>query len=398
MKKLAMLAMSLVLLIGLCLVPASAADAVPAATDWFACQDVGAPTHSVVTAKNGRIIVESVDKGTAMPGAGAVWYTQPIDFDSFEVTFSLDQYTKCRDQFFGIYFVNGGTSMQTGIADTPDPYFFHLLRPTDLATVITTGEGLIVNYDVDRDMIRVGKSGFGAGAWLEGEVDASWTNVKYTVRKSESGKGYDVLINDKLINKSENNKWEFIDKIEAKTGSSEWYVGFSFKDGDYNAAKFTIKTINGKEAVDKSVSGYIQNSLLPDGGEYVAVGGKLGQYAGGATAETTTTQKSENPTTTVGGNNNTTTQKQEGATTTVNGEVTTTVGGDETTTTEGGDTDPTTTVGGDTNTTTASNGDEPTDTDPQGSLGWLLWVGIAVVVIAAGVCIYLFVIRPKTKK
>jgi len=221
--------------------------------------------------------------------------------------------------------------------------------------------------------------------------------VKYTVRKSESGKGYDVLINDKLINKSENNKWEFIDKIEAKTGCTDWYVGFSFKDGDYNAAKFTIKTINGKEAVDKSVSGYIQHSLLPDGGEYVAVGGKLGQYAGGATAETTTTQKSEDPTTTVGGNNNTTKQP-DGATTTVNGEVTTTVGGDETTTTEGGDTDPTTTVGGDTNTTTASNGDEPTDTDPQGSLGWLLWVGIAVVVIAAGVCIYLFVIRPKTKK
>ncbi|MBP3937142.1 MAG: hypothetical protein IK954_06125 [Clostridia bacterium] len=375
MKKLVTLAISLVLLFGLCAMPASADEAVPAATDWFACQDIAAPTHSVVTAKNGRIIVESVDKGSAMPGAGAVWYTQPIDFDNFEVSFSLDQYTKCRDQYFGIYFVNGGTSMQTGINDTPDPYFLHLLRPTDLATVIGTGEGLIYNYDQDRDMIRVGKSSFGAGQWLEGEMEASWTNVVYSVSKRADGNGYDVKINGKLVNPAEQNKWTFIDKIEAKTGCSDWYVGFGFKDGDYGACKFTIKTINGHAAVDPSASGYIQNSLLPNGGDYIAVGGKLGQYVTKPEAPTTTTTAPQggNTTTTVGGNEGTTT----------------TVGGDTTTTTAP--------QGGDTTTTTAPQDDQPGDAAPQ-DLGWLLWVGIAVVVIAAGICVYLFVIRPKTKK
>ena len=47
-----------------------------------------------------------------------------------------------------------------------------------------------------------------------------------------------------------------------------------------------------------------------------------------------------------------------------------------------------------------TEGDVPTDTNPGatddgGSLMWLLWVGIAVVVIAAGVCVYFFVIRKK---
>ncbi len=393
MKKLVILAMSLVLLIGMGLAPVSAADAVPAATDWFACQDLGAPTHSVVTAKNGRIIVESVEKGTAMPGAGAVWYTQPIDFDNFEVSFSLDKYTKCKDQYFGIYFVNGGTSMQTGINDTPDPFFCHLLRPTDLATVIGTGEGLIYNYDQDRDMIRVGKSTFGAGQWLEGEMDASWTNVVYSVRKRTGGSaGYDILLNGKVVNAAEQNKWEFIDKIEAKTGCSDWYVGFCFKDGDYNACKFTIKTINGQAAVNPSVSGYIQNSLLPNGGEWVAVGGKLGQYASSDTTATTTTTAAP---TTVGNNSG-------DITTTVgnnSGDATTTIGNsDDATTTDGGSTDQTTTIGDDTVSTTAPQSDQPSDTQPQNSLTWLLWVIIAVLVIANGVCIYLFVIRPKTKK
>lgn len=382
MKKLVTLAMSLVLLFGLCVMPVSAADAVPAATDWFACQDLGAPTHSVVTAKNGRIIVESVEKGTAMPGAGAVWYTQPIDFDNFEVSFSLDKYTKCDDQYFGIYFVNGGTSMQTGINDTPDPHFVHLLRPTDLATVIGTGEGVLYNYDNDRDMIRVGKSSFVPGQWLEGEMDASWTNVVYSVSKRADNSGYDVKINGKVVNAAEQNKWAFIDKIEAKTGCSDWYVGFSFKDGNYGACKYTIKTINGKSAVDPSASGYIQNSLLPNGGKYIAVGGKLGQYVSNSATENTTT-------TTTQGNNTTTT-------TTVGGDTTTTVGGD-TTTTEGDNTDATTTGGDSTTSTTAPQGNQSTDTEPQNSLTWLLWVVIAVLVIGNGVCIYLFVIRPKTK-
>ncbi len=382
MKKLVILAMSLALLLGLCAMPVSAANTVPAATDWFACQDLGAPTHSVVTAKNGRIIVESVDKGSAMPGAGAVWYTQPIDFDNFEVSFSLDQYTKCRDQYFGIYFVNGGTSMQTGINDTPDPHFVHLLRPTDLATVIGTGEGLVYNYDTDRDMIRVGKSSFAAGQWLEGEMDASWTNVVYSVSKRSGSAGYDVKLNGKLVNAAEQNKWEFIDKIEAKTGCSDWYVGFCFKDGDYNACKFTIKTINGKSAVDPSASGYIQNSLLPNGGKYIAVGGKLGQYVtNSATDNTTTTTQGDTTTTTTGGDSTTTT----------------TTTGNDTGNTDGGNTDSTTTGGDDTTTTAPQGGDQSTDTEPQNSLTWLLWVVIAVLVIGNGVCIYLFVIRPKTK-
>ena len=410
MKKFLILAMSVVLLISTGLMPVSAANAVPKATDWFACQDLGAPTHSVVTAKNGRIIVESVDKGTAMPGAGAVWYTQPIDFDNFEVTFSLDKYTKCYDQYFGIFFVNGGTSMQTGINDTPDPYFVHLLRPTDLATVISTGEGLIYNYDQDRDMIRVGKSSFGAGQWLEGEMDASWTNVVYSVRKRTGGSaGYDVLLNGKVVNAAEQNKWEFIDKIEAKTGCSDWYVGFCFKDGDYNACKFTIKTINGQAAVDTSVSGYIQNSLLPEGEKWVAVGGKLGQYASGGSTDTTPTT-STTPTTVNNnnsGNTKTTVNNNGGVTTpTVNNGGGSNIdsgnnGGD--TIIDGGITDPTDTMGEDTAPTTDPQNDQPgdtqpDDTQPQKSLTWLLWVVIAVLVIGNGVCIYLFVIRPKTKK
>lgn len=386
MKKIITCVMSLALLMSLCVMPATAANAVPAATDWFACQDLAAPTHSVVTAKNGRIIVESVEKGSAMPGAGAVWYTQPIDFDNFEVSFSLDKYTKCRDQYFGIYFVNGGTSMQTGINDTPDPCFVHLLRPTDLATVIGTGEGVLYNYDVDRDMIRVGKSSFTPGQWLEGEMDASWTNVVYSVRKRADA-GYDVLINGKVVNAAEQNKWEFIDKIEAKTGCTDWYVGFSFKDGDYGACKYTIKTINGQSAVDPSVEGYIQNSLLPNGGKWVAVGGKLGQYvSGGSTTDTTTTGKE--PSATVG---------QDTTTTVVSGDTTTAAGGEENTTTTSEDVTPSATPS-----TNAPQGDAPTDTQTQTPVS-MLWVGIAIGagiigVICAGVCVYLLVIRPRRKK
>lgn len=377
MKKIVSTIVSLALLAGLFALPASAAA--PAATDWFALQESVNPTHTKAEFKNGRVIVNSIVNGSE-PGMAKVFYTQPIDFDSFEVAFSLDNYTKCADQFISIGFINGGEDeMHLGSVSVPE--FFMILRPTDLPTVIDCAQGLLVNYDTDRDMIRVGKSNFAPGVYFEGEVEASWTNVVFKVCRNDANTGYDVYINNKRVNNS--NTWDFIDKIEAKTGSDKWYFYMGFKDGNYAPAQFTIKTINGEAAVDKSVSGMVQNSLLGDGEKYAAVGGLLGdKVSGGSSTGATKDNASTAPSADV-----IITSDQQGDGTTTDNDTSTlpTGGTDDTPDNSDPGSSPTNNGGIQAG---AEGGDD-------GSLLWLLWVGIAVVVVAAGVCVYLFVIRKK---
>ena len=424
MKKIVSIFLSLALMISLFVLPASAAA--PAATDWFAIQETTAPTHTRAEFKNGRVIVNSIINGSE-PGAGKVVYTKPIDFNNFEVAFSLDNYTKCADQFLSIGFINGGED-EIHLGEVAVPEFFMMLRPTDQATVIGCGEGLLRNYDTAKDMVRAGKSSYEPGHYFEGEIEAAWTNVVLKVCRNNANTGYDVYLNNKRINND--NTWSFIDKIEAKTGCDKWYFYVNFKDGDYLPVQFTIKTVNGEAAVDKSVTGMVQNSLLSAGESYAAVGGLLGdKVSGGSTSTTTATKGNDNnktTTTTKGNGNNktTTTTKGKG-----NNKTTTTT---TPTTYQGNGNDTTTTVpmvpSGDSGFEGTGNdypyggteytppedgteydpdfvpdyteGDVPTDTNPGatddgGSLMWLLWVGIAVVVIAAGVCVYFFVIRKK---
>ena len=426
MKKIVSIFLSLALMISLFVLPASAAA--PAATDWFAIQETTAPTHTRAEFKNGRVIVNSIINGSE-PGAGKVVYTKPIDFNNFEVAFSLDNYTKCADQYLSIGFINGGEN-EIHLGEVSVPEFFMMLRPTDAATVIGCGEGLLRNYDTAKNMIRVGKSSYDPGHYFEGEVEAAWTNVVLKVCRNSANTGYDVYINNKRINND--NTWSFIDKIEAKTGCDKWYFYINFKDGDYRPMQFTVKTVNGEAAVAKSVTGMVQNSLLKEGESYAAVGGLLGdKVSGGATSTTKkddttpTTNKNNNgnsntaPTTNKNNNGNSnTTPTTKNNNNNDNSNATPTFDNDTNTVPTGGWGDNGSYVEPDNGYTPDEDGstwpsddawnDDGTDGDDAqtgtdageddadgGSLMWLLWVGIAVVVIAAGVCVYFFVIRKK---
>lgn len=369
-------------------IPASAAS--PAVSDWYAVQEVTCPTHTHAWFEKGRVNVESIVNGSE-PGAGTVIYTKPVDLDNFEVTFSLDSYTKCADQYIGMGFINKGTDLQANAAlgSYVDPYFWLMLRPTEEATEIDCAQGLLANYDADRKKVRVGFSSFAPGVYFEGTTQASWSNVAFKVCRNDAGTGYDISINGKKVNNQ--NDWWFVDDIEKTTGSDDWYFFVQFKDGNYAPVKYTIKTINGQPAVDKSATGFMKNSLLLEG-EKLADG-----VDGGSSNNSKPTDK---PTTTQKTDNKTTAPSKTGATsaTTVGGGTsdTATPTGDDTTTVPSGD-DTTTGADEETTTTTGTQADNQTGDDVDdkdgGSLTWL-WIVLGVVVVA-GVAVVLVVLRKK---
>ena len=254
MKKLLSAAAALLMLGGMCALPASAAA--PSLSKWHAIQDEGAPNRTIAKAEKGRITVTSNFQSDKEPGGCAVTCEEPVDLSHFEITFSLDQYTKCADQYLAIGFSSAPNTTSL-YADTEHPGFMLLLRPTDEPNEISCGEGLLNNWDENRKKIRVGKSSFAPGSYFEGTVEASWTNVKLAVKRNSANDGYDVYINDKRVNNQ--NKWAFVDDIAAATGG-KWYLQVAYKDGNYAPASFTIKTINGDAAVDKSASGNVSGS------------------------------------------------------------------------------------------------------------------------------------------
>ncbi len=380
-------------------IPSSAAS--PAVSDWYAVQEVTCPTHTHAWFEKGRVNVESIVNGSE-PGAGTVIYTKPVDLNNFEVSFSLDSYTKCKDQYIGMGFINKGTDLQANAAlgSYVDPYFWLMLRPTEEATEIDCAQGLLANYDTDRKKVRVGFSNFAPGVYFEGTTQASWSNVVFKVCRNQADTGYEISINGKVV--SNQNDWWFVDDIEETTGSDDWYFFVQFKDGNYAPVKYTIKTINGQPAVDKSATGFMKNSLLLEGEKYAD------GVDGGSSNTTSTTKKKD-----------TTTTKNDKTTA---GSTTTTVGGgtSDTAAPSGTDatdpsatdpvdpsaTDPSTEVtepssgDGDTSSTAPTSGtqaDDQTGDDVDdkdgGSLTWL-WIVLGVVVVA-GVAVVLVVLRKK---
>ena len=254
MKKLLSAAAALLVLAQVCVLPAFAAA--PALSKWHAIQDENAPNRTVATAEKGRITVTGNFKADKEPGGCAVTCEEPIDLADFEVTFSLDQYTKCADQHFAVGF-SSAPNTDSLYGDTEHPGFMLMLRPTDTPNEITCGEGLLTNWDSSRKKIRVGKSSFEPGAYFEGTTEASWTNIRFAVKRNAAGDGYDVYINNRKINNQ--NKWAFVDDIAKVTGG-KWYLQLVFKDGNYVPATFTVKTVNGEPAVDKNASGTVSGS------------------------------------------------------------------------------------------------------------------------------------------
>ena len=254
MKKLLSAAAALLVLAQVCVLPAFAAA--PALSKWHAIQDENAPNRTVATAEKGRITVTGNFKADKEPGGCAVTCEEPIDLADFEVTFSLDQYTKCADQYFAVGF-SSAPNTDSLYGDTEHPGFMLMLRPTDTPNEITCGEGLLTNWDSSRKKIRVGKSSFEPGAYFEGTTEASWTNIRFAVKRNAAGDGYDVYINNRKINNQ--NKWAFVDDIAKVTGG-KWYLQLVFKDGNYVPATFTVKTVNGEPAVDKNASGTVSGS------------------------------------------------------------------------------------------------------------------------------------------
>lgn len=250
MKKLLSIAASLALLGSLCALPASAAS-VPSLSQWHAIQDEVAPNRTIATAQKGRLTVTSDFKSNKEPGGCAVICEVPVDLSDFEVTFSLDKYTPCADQYLGIGFSSAPLT-DSLYADSEHPGFMLMLRPSDQPNTIVCAEGLVNNWDTRLKMIRVGKSSYDPGHYFEGTAEASWTNVKFSVKRNSTDDGYDVFINDKRINNE--NKWSFVDDIAAAT-DGKWYLQMVFKDGNYAPAAFTIKTINGAAAVEESADG-----------------------------------------------------------------------------------------------------------------------------------------------
>ena len=254
MKKLLSVAAALLMLGGMCILPVSAAA--PSLSKWHAIQDENAPNRTIATAAKGRITVTSNFQSDKEPGGCAVTCEEPVNLSDFEITFSLDQYTKCVDQYLAIGFSSAPNTTSL-YGETEHPGFMLLLRPTDVPNEITCGEGLLTNWDSGRKKIRVGKSSFDPGSYFEGTVEASWTNVKFAVKRNSANDGYDVYINDKRVNNQ--NKWAFADDIAEVTGG-KWYLQVAYKDGNYAPATFTIKTINGDAAVDKNASGTVSGS------------------------------------------------------------------------------------------------------------------------------------------
>ncbi len=373
-------------------IPVSAAS--PAVSEWYAVQETTCPTHTHAWFEKGRIKVESIVNGSE-PGAATILYTTPIDMDNFEISFSLDKYVKCPDQYIAMGFINKGTNLieEAALGAWSDPFFHLMLRPTDEANVIDHPQGLLANYDVERKKIRVGHSNFAPGLWFDGSSKASWSNVVFKVAKNTTGEGYDVSINGEIINKAEQNKWTFVNDIEKATGSDKWYFFVQYKDGNYAPASYTIKTINGQPAVDKSATGFMKNSLLLEG-EKVADGVNNAPTTTKPADKTTTAKPDDNKTTTAKPDDNKTTAAGTGTTDTTNPsgtDVTDPSGTDVTDPSSGEDTSPTVPNSG----TQADDNDQQTDGDKGGSLTWL-WIVLGVVVVAgAGVAIALVVMRKK---
>jgi hypothetical protein len=365
--------------------PASA----PAATDWYAIQEGYDPTQTRAEFSNGRIVVNSVETEEKEPGSATLVYTKPVDLRDFTVSFSLDSYVPCADQYISIGFINKGTDLHYGPGASENPNFCMLLRPTQWPTVVDCAQGLLVNFDTDRNAVRVGKSNFVPGFFFETYATAPWSNVVFQVCDNGFG-GFDVYINGRRINNV--NDWWFINNIEDKTGSDDWYFYIKFKDGEYSPAQFTVKTLNGQTAVDPAVSGAVQNSLLAEGEKYAAVGGLLGGYVGVTKPTPTTT--TQNPTTTTLGEVSTT--KSTTASTAKKTTLSTTATTEEITT----PTTVTTTVGSSdtsasstTQSTTGSTQATQADTAPTSrDSSWLLWVGIGALVLA-GVTVLVLVRR-----
>ncbi len=377
----------------------------PAATDWYAIQEGYDPTQTRAEFKDGRIVVNSVETEEKEPGSALLLYTQPVDLNNFEVSFSLDSYVPCADQYISVGFVNKGTELYYGPSASQDPHFCLLLRPTEWPTMIDCAQGLLVNFDTNRNVVRPGSSNFVPGFYFDTYASAPWSNVVFRVCGNGFG-GYDVYINNHRINND--NDWWFINNIEDKTDSDDWYFYIKFKDGEYSPAQFTVKTLNGQMAVDSAVSGPVQNSLLAEGEEYAAVGGPLGDYVGVTKATTTTTTTTRKPTTTtttttvvIGGEetgrkttvSTASTTKSTTASTTAPTTVSLTTSTTTATTTElPTSTTITTTVGSSdpsasstTQSATASTQATQADADvDSGDASRMLWVGIGALVLVAG--------------
>lgn len=375
----------------------------PAATDWFAIQEGYDPTQTRAEFKDGSIVVSSVETEEKEPGSATLVYTKPVDLRDFTVSFSLDAYEACADQYISIGFINKGTDLHYGPGASEDPNFCLLLRPTQWPTVVDCAQGLLVNFDTDRNAVRLGHSNFAPGFFFETYATAPWSNVVFRVCDNGFG-GFDVYINGRRINNV--NDWWFINNVEYKTGSEDWYFYIKFKDGAYSPAQFTVKTLNNQKAVDPAVTGMVQNSLLAEGESYAAVGGLLGDCIG-VTKPTTTTTTRESTTTT--------------ATTTTPTLVTTTATATQkptTATTAATTTAEVTTTATTTATDTATVTDDPVESSTapsaptvttagsaQGALAeaetdsrdasWMLWVGIGALVLAAGVGVTVLVLVRK---
>ncbi len=371
----------------------------PAATDWYAIQEGYDPTQTRAEFSNGRIVVNSVETEEKEPGSATLVYTKPVDLRDFTVSFSLDAYEPCADQYISIGFINKGTDLHYGPSASENPNFCMLLRPTQWPTVVDCAQGVLVNFDTDRNAVRVGKSSFVPGFFFETYATAPWSNVVFRVCDNGFG-GFDVYINGRRINNV--NDWWFINNIENKTGSEDWYFYIKFKDGAYSPAQFTIKTLNGQTAVDPAVSGAVQNSLLAEGEKYAAVGGLLGGYVGVTKATST-----QNPTTTTLGKVSTTksttasTAKKTTLSTTASTAKKTTLSTTATTAESTAPTTVTTTVGSSdmsasttTQFTTVSTQATQADADVDSrETSWLLWVGIGAVVLAVALGVTVLVRR-----
>ncbi len=384
----------------------------PAATDWYAIQEGYDPTQTRAEFKDGRIVVNSVETEEKEPGSALLLYTQPVDLNNFEVSFSLDSYVPCADQYISVGFVNKGTELYYGTSASQDPHFCLLLRPTEWPTMIDCAQGLLVNFDTNRNVVRPGSSNFVPGFYFDTYASAPWSNVVFRVCGNGFG-GYDVYINNHRINND--NDWWFINNIEDKTDSDDWYFYIKFKDGEYSPAQFTVKTLNGQMAVDSAVSGPVQNSLLAEGEEYAAVGGPLGDYVGvtkaTTTTMTTTTTTIRKPTTTTTTTRKTTVgtasaTKSTTASTTAPTIVSSTTFTTTATTTElPTSTTNTTTVGSSdtsafstTQSATASTQATQADADADAEIrdaSWMLWVGIGALVLAVGVGVAVLVLVRK---
>lgn len=83
----------------------------------------GRRTAPLPRRKKGRITVTSNFQSDKEPGGCAVTCEEPVDLSHFEITFSLDQYTKCADQYLAIGFSSAPNTTSL-YADTEHPRLY----------------------------------------------------------------------------------------------------------------------------------------------------------------------------------------------------------------------------------------------------------------------------------